>query len=187
MLTLISRWTIGLGCCVLAVALLGCGPSGGPPAPSPAAGPAADPHDHDGHDHADHQDGDQDHEGHEHQSGDSSQPAPADFAAAVAELQQQYEGIRDAFRSGEKDKADGPLHQVGHTLEALPDLAAKAKLGEQDLAAAKSAAKVMFEAYGKIDEAIHGGQEPDYDSVADKLDKAMADLNELAQRPAETK
>lgn len=37
----------------------------------------------------------------------------------------------------------------------------------------------MFEAYEKIDDAIHSGKEPDYGAVAEKLDKAMADPPKL--------
>jgi hypothetical protein len=186
MRNLISRWTVVLGCSVVAVFLLGCGSSGSGPTGSQPAGGAAAPHEHADHEHADHKDRDHQHADHEHADAVSGKP-PADFAAGVAGLQQQYEAIRDAFRAGDKGKADGPLHQVGHTLEALPELAAKAKLGEQDVAAAKSAATVMFEAYGKLDEAIHGGKEPDYGAAADTLDKAMAELSELAKRMAAPK
>lgn len=186
MRNLISRSTAAMGCSILAVFLLGCGPSGGESTGSQPAGQAAAPHEHADHEHADHKDGDHPHDGHEHADAVSGKPS-ADFAAVVTGLQQEYEAIRDAFRAGDKGKADGPLHQVGHTLEALPELAAKAKLGEQDVAAAKSAATVMFEAYGEIDEAIHGGKDPDYGAAADKLDKAMAELSELAKRVAAAK
>jgi hypothetical protein len=189
MLNAIYRWTARIGCCLAAVATLGCGSSENGPAVTPTNAPAATQEhgEHDGHEHANNGHGHEghghgDHEGHDHSHADAGSP-PADFASAVAELQSLYETIRDAFQSGDQDKADNALHQVGHLLEALPELAGEAGLGEQELAQAKSASSAMFEEYGNIDEAIHSGKEPDYEAVAEKLDTAMAELSALAKTP----
>lgn len=203
----ISRWTAGIGCCLFAIATLGCGSSEDGAAVTPSGAPAAvrqegaepnsdehatgaheheaDAHDHgkDAHEHEGH--GHDEHEGQGHE-GHADEPAgagglPADFASAVASLRPLYEAVREAFQAGDKGQADKPLHQVGHLLESLPELAGKAGLGEQELAKAKSAASAMFEAYGELDEAIHAGKEPDYGAVAEKLDKAMAELSALTK------
>jgi hypothetical protein len=102
----------------------------------------------------------------------------------MAELRPMYETIRDALQAGDKDKADEPLHQVGDLLESLPELANKAGFGDQELATTKSASAAMFEAYGRIDGAMHAGEEPDYEAVAETLDKAMAELSALIKSPA---
>jgi len=204
------RWTAGIGSCLFALATLGCGSPESESAVTQTGVPAAvkqEGEEHDAHGHADgahaeeadahahgkdaheHEGhGHDEHEGHGHE-GHAHEPAgadglPADFASAVANLRPLYEAIREAFQAGDKGKADKPLHQVGHLLESLPELAGKAGLGEQELAKAKSAASAMFEAYGELDEAIHAGQEPDYGAVAEKLDKAMAELGALTKPPA---
>ena len=144
---------------LLSIALLGCGPAGDK---APGANEAAS-HDHDNgdHDHGDHKD---------------APSGPQDFPAGVATLRENYEAIRDAFQANDTEKAHQPLHGVGATLEALPELAGKAALGETELASVKSAVAAMFDAYGTIDGAMHEGKQPDYAAVADKLDKGMADL-----------
>ncbi len=153
------------GCLMGGIALLclaGCGPS---PQPQPAA---PQTHDHD-HDH-----------GHAHDHDDAS-VAPTDFSASVAVLRGHFETIRDAFTESDPDKAHDPLHEVGNVLEQLPELAAKAGLMEQDLAKAQAAVAAMFEAYGKIDQAIHDGEQADYEAVREKLDQGMADLDAVVQ------
>jgi len=147
---------------LLAVGLLGCGQAGN----DATRAKQAASHDHDGHDH----------DGHDHSGHDHAQTQPEDFPAGVAAVRQHYEAIRDAFQANDADKAHGPLHGVGQLIEALPALAAKAELGEQELASVKSASAAMFEAYGEIDHALHTGKQADYAAAADKLDKSMADL-----------
>jgi hypothetical protein len=142
---------------LLSVALLGCGPSGDK---APGINEAAS-YDHGDHDHGDHE---------------VAPSGPKDFPAGVAALRANYEAIRDAFQANDTDKAHQPLHDVGALLEVLPELAVKAALGDTELASVKSAVTAMFDAYGKIDGAMHAGKQPDYAAVADKLDKGIADL-----------
>jgi hypothetical protein len=80
------------------------------------------------------------------------------------------------------DTAHDPLHEVGPLLENLPKLAGQAGLNAEDLATAKAAITAMFEAYGQLDQAIHGDKEVDYESVRDKLDQGMADLDAVVER-----
>lgn len=154
----LARICIGYSFGILfAIGLAGCGndASRAPRAPHDHHDHAPDPHAHDHH--------------HDHSH-------PQDFPAAVAALRELYETIRDAFQANDPDKAHGPLHHVGHVIEDLSGLAAKAGLGEEELATVKSAAETMFEAYGRLDEAMHTGKKPDYAAEADSLEKAMADL-----------
>jgi hypothetical protein len=187
----IARWIVGIGCCLFAIATLGCGSSESGVAVTQANEAAAEPHDHE--EPGDHKHGEDSHGpeggghaahgGHAHGEAGSGGP-PADFASTVAELRPLYETIRDAFQAGDKDKAHEPLHQIGHLLEALPESASMAGFGDQELATAKSASAAMFKAYGEIDEAMHAGKEPDYGSVAETLDTAMAELSALIESPA---
>ena len=120
------------------------------------------------------QDGDHDHD-HDH-------PAPEGFAAEVAVLRGHFETIRDALGENDVSTAHDPLHEVGHLLENLPKLADQAGLNAEDLATAKAAITAMFEAYGQIDQAIHGDKDVDYESVREKLDQGMADLDAVVER-----
>jgi hypothetical protein len=165
-----------LGCPVvmlLSLALLGCGPAA-MDVPSPDQSPSHDQaHDHEGHDHDSH---DHDQDGHA-----EDQTQPADFSAAVAAVHEDYEAIRDAFQANDMEKAHEPMHRIGRLIETLPEFAAKAELGEQELATVKSAAAAMFEAYGEIDDAIHTGKQADYAAASGTLDKAMTDLQAVLE------
>jgi hypothetical protein len=147
-------------CCLMGSLVVfgssGCG-SGDRGAHPPTA---ADQHDH--HDHA----------------------APADFVSGVAVLRGHFETIRDALGKDDVDidTAHDPLHEVGHLLENLAKSAGQAGLSAEDRATAEAAITAMFEAYGQLDRAIHEGQPVDYESVRDQLDKAMADLDAVAER-----
>jgi hypothetical protein len=102
----------------------------------------------------------------------------------VAVLRGHYQTIGDALGKDEidLDTAHDPLHEVGGLLENLPKLADQASLSAEDRATAQAAITAMFEAYGQIDQAIHGGQPVDYEAVRGKLDKGMTDLDSVAER-----
>jgi hypothetical protein len=123
--------------------------------------------------HGDHDD-DQDHD----------HAAPEDFGSGVAVVRGHFETIRDALGKTDVDldTAHDPLHEVGHLLETLTKLADQANLSAEDLVKAQAAITAMFEAYGQIDQSIHGGEQVDYESVRDKLDKGMADLDAVVER-----
>jgi hypothetical protein len=119
-----------------------------------------------------------------HQDDQHHHAAPEDFASGVAVLRGHFQTIRDALGQEVADigTAHDPLHEVGHLLEDLSKLAGQAGLSAEDRATAEAAITAMFEAYGQLDQAIHEGQPVDYESVRDKLDKAMADLDAVAER-----
>lgn len=135
---------------VLSCSLVGC--SGA----DPEAGRDASTHGHD-HDH--------DH-GHR----------PDSLHAAVAELTEMRDAIRDAILTGEPDDAHGPLHEVGELLEAIPDIAAETDLPEEEWTAVNKANEQLFDAFGAIDKAFHtkdGDKKSAYEGVADQLDEAI--------------
>lgn len=189
---LVRSWIWFSSVALLTVVLAGCGPSGGESqrAAQPARGGHADhDHDHDGHDH-DHDGHDHDHDGHDHDGHDHDGTAgdhaqPADFASGVASLHQQYEAIRDALQAHDTDKAHGPMHGVGELLEALPELAVKSQLGEQEMASVKSATDAMLKIYGQIDDEVHSGKQVDYTGYSEQLEKSMAELQAVLNGLAE--
>ncbi len=104
------------------------------------------------------------------------------FAEGVSTLRGHYETIRDALGEDDIDTAHDPIHQVGHLLESLKQLVDHVGLDADDKATAQAAIDKMFEAYGEVDKAIHGGQPVDYEAVREPLDQGMADLESVVQR-----
>lgn len=134
---------------ILGWTFVGCAPAPAPPAPAPATN-AGHGHEH-GHGH-----------GHEH---------PKTFAEAVQQIEGLRKAIAEAFAANDLEKADGPVHEIGHLLEDAEALAKKENVADE---AVKKALGDLFEAFGQIDGKIHG--KPDgktYAEVAPALEAAM--------------
>lgn len=149
--------------------LVGCG--GSEPksdSPSPQAG--------DSHEHPDHAD----HAEHDHQDGDH----PQTLSAAVANLEELRAAIEKAFAADDMSEADGPVHQIGHALEAITSLAKKSSLSADEQKVMKEAVDVLFDSFGAIDQRIHGGKEAgkSYADVAEQVETAMTQLKGLGSQ-----
>jgi hypothetical protein len=131
----------------------------------------ADHHDHD-HDHGEHDD-----HGHKHAES---------FAEAVEELVELRNTVRDAFASNDSEAAHGPLHDVGHLLEEVSELAGKEELSAEQMATVKSSVEALFEGFGAVDKKMHDATKgSEYSEVAEKIDAAVASLTAIVA-PAET-
>lgn len=156
-----------LGCAAIACLafVIGCAPSA-PPAASakPQAGHAHDDHDH-GHDHGDHEE-------------------PQTVAEGIAQLEKLCADAKAHLAAGDHEKADGPVHMVGHLLEELGELVAKEKPAAE--AEARKALDAIFECFDKVDTAIHAADDEarrklDYAEHAPAIEAAIATLKELTQ------
>lgn len=163
-------------CCV---AMMGC--EAKKPSAAGAAKPAAS-HDHD-HDH--------DH-GHDHDH-------PETLAAGVAELEKALTDVKRHLAADAKEKADDVVHDIGHLVEDLQGLVAKASLPAAAQAAAKKSLDELFECFDTLDTALHakeGDGEPPakvHESLAERIaaavralkDAAAATVEQPAAKPAE--
>jgi len=159
--------TFGL---LVATLLLVAGCNGtAPPAPvakqKVVVGPAApthDDHDHAGHDHGDHA-------GHDHGDGkgmaaeaagdaddDHGHHHPETLAELVGELEKIAAVVREGMEANIREKADSPVHDFGHYVGDVEGLAKEAKLPADVEAAVIKAGEDLFNAFDKLDEAIHG-------------------------------
>lgn len=110
-------------------------------------------------------------EGHKH---------AATYAEAVTMLTGLRDQIRDAFAKGDALAADPAVHEIGHALEDVSELAKGASLSEEDQVAVGVAVEKLLDAYGAIDEKIHSSEEVKYDEVAGEIDSAMETLTKYA-------
>lgn len=147
-----TRFLLPVICGFLVAALLGCNEA--------TSDAHADAHDH-GHEHE-----------HEHEHGHR----PESLHAAVVELTEMRDAIRDAILDGEPNDAHDPLHEVGDLLEAIPDIAAETDLPKEEWDAVNTANEELFAAFGTIDKSFHvkdGDKQATYEEVAEKLDGAI--------------
>jgi len=174
--TLVARRT-GLGATSLALAGLmfvsGCGETAPPPAPQ-SHGPGA-PASHDGHGH-EHADGDA---GHSHGDHDHTLTSLADGLAQLTKYQQE---IQAAFEKKAPDEGHDALHEIGHVLEAVQEFAkGQESYSEEDKAAIQGAKEALLDAFGTLDESMHGGEAIEYSEIDAKVKEAMAKLQEFVK------
>ncbi|MFG0264689.1 MAG: hypothetical protein ACF8AM_05975 [Rhodopirellula sp. JB055] len=150
----------------MALALIGCGSPDQSASDSSSANSSAEDH---GHDHADH-----DHEGHDHDHGESGHPES--FAEAIEQINDMGNKITSAFAEGEPDNAHGELHDIGHLIESLPDLAKKAGLPEPKLEKVGEVTETLMDAFGELDHTLHGGEKADVEKISSTISTQMEEL-----------
>lgn len=126
-----------------------------------------------------------DHHDHDHGHGhDEDHHHPETFAAAVAELTEMRNTIRDGFAKNDEEAAHGPLHEIGHLLETLEELGKKQGIAGDDLAALKTNVETLFNAFGDVDKTLHGGEGSTYSEVSEKIDAALAAITAMVKEDA---
>lgn len=163
--------------CFLAGALVTLGLSTGGCQPKPDAAATAEDNEHD-HDH------DHDH------SDDldigaltpiEPAPTPESFDAGVDQLVSLRDTVAKGFADEDIDSIHGELHSVGNLLESVETLVQSSELTDNQKKEAAAAIEKLFDAYGSVDEKLHGGEGKDYAEVKDEIDMAIETLNNLTQ------
>ena len=121
---------------------------------------------------------------HGHGHGEGGHEHAESYGEAVEELAELRDTVRDAFAEEDMDTAHGPLHDVGHILEEVSELAGK-ELTEEQQAAVKSSVDKLFDLFGSVDKMMHGQEGSEYSEVSDDIDAAIATLSGFASESAE--
>lgn len=115
---------------------------------------------------------------HEHENSHRTQS----LAEAVQLLVDHRNAIRDAIDQGTPDVAHDAIHDVGHLLKSLPEIAADSDLVESEWNTVKLQSDRLMEAFGHIDSAFHT-QDSDrttaYRDVAGTIDDAIDEITKL--------
>ena len=106
------------------------------------------------------------------------------MAEGIAQLEKLCADAKAHLTAGDFDKADGPVHMVGHVLEDLGDLVVKEKPAAE--AEARKALDAIFECFDKVDTAIHAADDEarkqlDYAEHSPAIEAAIAKLKELTK------
>lgn len=123
------------------------------------------------------------HHDHDHGHG-GHEDHPETYAEAVDQLESIDKTIRDAFAADDADTAHGPLHDIGHLLEEVTELAQKETMSEEQRADVQQAVESLFDLYGAVDATMHGGEGKSYDEVKDDIDAALATLKSAVTAPS---
>ena len=158
-------------------------------------------------DHAgDHVHADHDHTGHDHEHDhgeitvdaedaglDSSDmvhldepPQPESLSAAINQLVELNQTIRNAFEKGEADAAHDPLHEVGHLLGSIEKFGKELELSGEAQKEFSAAVETLFDSFGSLDQQFHGeSAETAYADVQDAIDAAIATFKKHAPNQTE--
>jgi hypothetical protein len=167
----------GCGALVLTLVAAGCAPAK-PPQAKPAETTA--PHDHSSdhsHDHAK-KNGHADHDHGDHAAHDT-------LAGALAEMEKICTRVKKELSAKNLDEADGHVHMVGHIVDDMHRLVGSAKLREDVKAAATKALDEIFEAFDKLDTALHSSDKKvkeaiDYLEHEPRIQAAIGELKKAA-------
>jgi hypothetical protein len=113
---------------------------------------------------------------HDHEHGHDHDHGPATLKEALTELTSLRDTMRDAFAKNDADAAHDPLHEVGHVLEAIPELAKKEQVSAENQAAIESAVNTLMDAFGAVDKTMHGQEGSLYSEESEKIDAAITAL-----------
>lgn len=110
------------------------------------------------------------HEGHDHGEGGH----PETLGEALHQLTELRDTVRDAFANDDADTAHGPLHNVGHLINEVAELAKKAGLSEEASGVIASNTEILMDSFGAVDKKMHSAEEgSDYSEVSAKIDAAL--------------
>jgi hypothetical protein len=94
----------------------------------------------------------------------------------VEKLEALRTTVSDSLKAKDTNKADDAVHEVGHVLEDIPELAKEA-VDEAQHADLKKDVEELFDHFEKLDDEIHSGKEVSYDAVGEKIDAAIERLH----------
>lgn len=99
---------------------------------------------------------------------------PKSLLAALKQLTEHAETINKAFTSNKPDDAHHSLHDVGQMLKCIPELAED--LSDEKKEVVKKSVAELFECFGALDDAMHGGTDTPYSKVGERITAALAGL-----------
>ncbi|MCA9010076.1 MAG: hypothetical protein KDB01_10035 [Planctomycetaceae bacterium] len=113
--------------------------------------------------------------GHAH---DEHAHGPESLSDALNELTTMRNSVRDAFAKNDPDAAHDPLHEVGHVLEAIPELAKKENAAAENQAAIEKSVNDLMDAFGRVDKTMHGQEGSTYSEESATIDAALEALSQ---------
>jgi len=109
---------------------------------------------------------------------DDHKPATS-LKEALETIEKYRAEIKEAFLKKQPEDAHDALHEVGHSLESLTNLAGATT--EEAKQSVKKAVDELFECFGAMDDTLHGKTGKSYDEVGDRIDAALAVLKGMAK------
>ncbi len=99
------------------------------------------------------------HHDHDHEFEDAHEPHHVtSWTDSLDETEKHCRTMKTAFANGQPNAADEAVHEIGHPLEAMQELAAQELLPEADQEQVKKLVKTLLDAVSALDERMHVGE-----------------------------
>ncbi len=109
---------------------------------------------------------------------------PADYADAVVRIKSYRDAIRDEIAAGRPGKAHQPLDEMNFVVEWLPEIAQQSNVPKQNWEALNTAAQAIRALLDQVHERIDNGEQPDFESVAEDIQKEIDTLESIRNSDA---
>lgn len=101
---------------------------------------------------------------------------PGDYAEALRRIEGYRDTIRDEIAAGRPTKAHRALDELDIVLNWLPEIARDGGVPKPHWEAVNTTAQEIRELFNRVHSRIDAGQEPDYGSVSEPIDRAIGSL-----------
>lgn len=102
------------------------------------------------------------------------------YQDAIASIKQYRDTIKQECEAGHPAKAHRPLDNLDVVLEHLPKAAQNSEIPKEKWEDVNTTSQKLRDLFNQVHANIDGGKEPDYASVADEVDAAIAKLEGIS-------
>ncbi len=109
----------------------------------------------------------------------------ATYDAAIAQIQEYRDTIRDETTAGTPAVAHRPLDMLDYVLQSLPDIAEASNVPREQWETIGESSQALRDLFNQVHANIDAGEEPDYGAVAEQIDEAVDALAAIEGQAAE--
>ncbi len=113
---------------------------------------------------------------------DHSSDHPETLSEAATQIAAMSKTILAAFAAGTPTAAHEQLHEIGHLIEELPKCAANSEISDEAKRSVAEATDKLMNAFGALDESMHGGETKSLDDVEFEVDWSLKTLAAIVKQ-----
>lgn len=108
----------------------------------------------------------------------------ATWSAAIQQVQSLRDTIRTETTGGAPAKAHRSLDKLDYVLQWLPEIAQKSEVPKDQWQTVGDSAQQLRDLFNRVHANIDEGKKPDYEGVAEEIDRHVSALAKIEAKPA---
>ena len=109
---------------------------------------------------------------------------PGDYPEAITQIEGYRDTIRDEIAAGRPTKAHRALDELDMVLNWLPEIARDGGVPKEHWEAVNTTAQAIRGLFNQVHSRIDAGEDPDYGSVSESIDRAIESLKGIPVAPS---